>query len=219
MYDILKTDPKPHLIPGKLQGSLHTEDYTWGYSTKTKLLYKKHAECFYQLLCKRYTWKSITPYMIKFVDYARYFMDHGDFPMSRFQTEGGEHLNYDHSRHYFQHTTRHGGKTKTDPLLSLLSTMYRKLSYQIMCSSERTIGEAYGLYVKKHVAACLIQAVYRGYITRKLFAQKYKSSLHRVDKVEVIDEIQSILHPSKQSFHQMKAALCRYHICFSWCCP
>ena len=29
MYDILKTDPKPHLIPGKLQGSLHTEDYTW----------------------------------------------------------------------------------------------------------------------------------------------------------------------------------------------
>ena len=30
MYDILKTDPKPHLIPGKLQGSLHTEYYIRG---------------------------------------------------------------------------------------------------------------------------------------------------------------------------------------------
>ena len=166
-YVVLKDDPPPKLLLGKPDGSLHPEDYSWGYSQPTKMLYKRHAECFYQLFCKRYTWRSMTPYMVKFIDYARFFMEYSEFPMSRFQAEGGEHLNYVHNCFYFQHTTRHGGKVKIDPHFSLLSTMYRKLSYEI-CSLDSV--DDYKLFVMKHLAACKIQALFRGYLTRKVLA-------------------------------------------------
>lgn len=90
MYVVLKTEPEPELLKGKLEGSLHPEDYTWGYNDTTKLMYKENAERFYKLFCSRFTWQRLTPYMIKFKDYARFFMENLDFPMCRFQAEGGE---------------------------------------------------------------------------------------------------------------------------------
>ena len=73
MFTILRMEPEPLLREGKPQGSLRPDDYSWGYSPDTKAEYKKHAECFYKLMCTRYTCANITPYMIKFIDYAPIF--------------------------------------------------------------------------------------------------------------------------------------------------
>ena len=70
MIAILKKDPLPELLEGKPEGSLHANDYKWGYSTEDITLYKQHAEAFYQLFVLRYTAKELTPYMIKLVDYG-----------------------------------------------------------------------------------------------------------------------------------------------------
>jgi hypothetical protein len=108
--------------------------------------------------------------MVKFIDYARYFMSTMDIPMCRFQAEGGEHLNYQHSRHYFQHTTRHGGQFRIDPNLTLLSTMYRKLSFEI--SSDATVAAEFNQFVNSHQAACTLQAAFRGQRTRNYFVRE-----------------------------------------------
>ena len=164
MYTVLKEEPQPVLLDGKPNGSLRPEDYSWGYDHDTKARYKDLAEQFYQLCCARYSWKNLTPYMIKFINYAHNFMTYLPFPLSRFQTEGGEHLNYVHSSYYFKHTTRHGGNSKVDPQFTLLLAMYRKLAYEI--HSGKT-GDDFHHYAKMHVSACKIQAVFRGYSVRK----------------------------------------------------
>ncbi len=38
-------------------------------------------------------------------------MDSLPFPIARFQSEGGEHANYEHNTFYYQHTTRHGSRS------------------------------------------------------------------------------------------------------------
>ena len=169
MYTILRTEPDPVLKEGKPKGSLRPTDYEWGCTPQRKEQYKKHAECFYQLMCFRYTWNNITPYMIKFIDYARYFLDYLDLPLCRFNSEGGEHLNYCHSSYFFKHTTRHGGKLKIDPQFSYLLAMYRNLSYEIASLES---AEEFNNYVDRHVAACKIQAAYRGYHTRRIVREE-----------------------------------------------
>ena len=130
--------------------------------------------------------------MIKFIDYAPYLLESLDFPMSRFQAEGGEHLNYTHNIHYFQHTTRHGGKNLVDPQLSILITMYRNLSYEIMNSES---CEDFKKYVRKHIAACKIQAMFRGHLIRKLFAA------HAQEENKILKSIELIQCPTKPTLH------------------
>ena len=111
MIAILKSDPIPQLLEGKPEGSLRAEDYRWGYSTEDIKQYKQHAEAFYQLFVLRYTTKQITPYMIKLVDYGGAMMQSLPFSLGCYQSEGGEHANYDHNCYYYNHTTCHGGPT------------------------------------------------------------------------------------------------------------
>ena len=93
MFDILKTepgDPESHLLEGAPEGSNHTKDYLWGYTAEQRDTYKFHAERFYQLFCMRYSFRNLTPYMLKFIDYAPLFMTTVtvQFPICHFQTEG-----------------------------------------------------------------------------------------------------------------------------------
>ena len=150
MFTILRMEPEPLLREGKPQGSLRPDDYSWGYSPDTKAEYKKHAGCFYKLKCTHYTCANITPYMIKFIDYARYFMDKLNSLLCRFQSEGGEHLNYCHSS-IFKHT-------ETDPQFSYLLAMFQIFCYEISSSESR---HEFDQFMSKHVAACKIQAAYR----------------------------------------------------------
>lgn len=82
-------------------------DYVWGYSEDQLNHYKLHAERLYQLFCLRYTYKNLTPYMMKFIDYGLHFMTNlNGIPLNRLSTEGGEHSNCDQNCFYYQHTTR-----------------------------------------------------------------------------------------------------------------
>lgn len=136
MCIILKEDPIPKLIEGKVEGSLDPEDYSWGYTECQKIDYVQHAECFYQLFVLRYTYKNLTPYMVKFIDYAPIFMKKLPFSMGRYQSEGGEHANYLHNCSYYQHTTRHDGRQKEDPILAIFNNIWGNLSYSI-CTGEK----------------------------------------------------------------------------------
>ena len=80
--------------------------HQWSYTEHQKRQYKFHAERFYQLYKYRYKHSNITPYMSKFTDYAPYFMESLPVPINRFQTEGSEHMNYEHNCNYYSHTTR-----------------------------------------------------------------------------------------------------------------
>ncbi len=127
--------------------------------------------------------------MIKYIDYARFFMQSSKFPMSRFQAEGGEHLNYVHNCFHFQHTTRHGGRVKVDPQLSLLSTMYRKLYYEILSLESRT---DFQVFVMRHRAACKIQVFFRGYLTRKFLS---KDNTEPCNFSQILSKLQSMHYP------------------------
>ncbi|KAJ8028319.1 hypothetical protein HOLleu_30522 [Holothuria leucospilota] len=139
MFTILKNDPAPILVEGKQEGSLNPEDYIWGYTEQQKESYVHHAECFYQLFVLRYTSKNLTPYMVKFIDYGPIFMEQLPFSMGRYQSEAGEHANYLHNCFYYQHTTRHGGSQKSDPVLAIFSNMWKNLAYSI-CSGDGTVS-------------------------------------------------------------------------------
>lgn len=171
MFTILKNDPAPILVEGKQEGSLNPEDYIWGYTEQQKESYVHHAECFYQLFVLRYTSKNLTPYMVKFIDYGPIFMEQLPFSMGRYQSEAGEHANYLHNCFYYQHTTRHGGSQKSDPVLAIFSNMWKNLSYSI-CSGDGTVsGQKVGIdfkrYVSMHVSAKLIQMWWRSVSWRK----------------------------------------------------
>ena len=130
MFKTLKFEPEPSNFTGCLSDSSQCQ-FSWGYSPEQKRLYKFHAERFYQLYCLRYTHHHLTPYMMKFIDYAPYFIENLPVPLNRFQTEGSEHMNYDHNCFYYNHTTRHGGKNKVEPLKALFLHMWRRLCHDI----------------------------------------------------------------------------------------
>jgi hypothetical protein len=141
--------------------------------------------------------------MIKFVDYARYFMDQSDIPLTRFQAEGGEHLNYMHSRHYYQHTTRHGGKDKLDPHHALLSAMFRKLAYEISTCGNEQVVQLFEDYVKQHTAASRIQAVYRGHRVRKSLASHgFDKAVDYNTKAHAIKQTRYDLFPESQGVNK-----------------
>ena len=110
-----------------------------------------------------YGWQHLTPYMIKFINYVPYFLENSRIPLCRFETEGGEHGNYEHNLFYYQHTTRHGGSHRIDPVKALLCSIFRRLCYEV----EPHVVDDLKNYVKKHRSATIIQKHYRGYRVRK----------------------------------------------------
>lgn len=126
------------------------ETYSWGYSDEDKLKYVFDAEKFYQLLCVRYSAKSLTPYMMKLV-----LMKSLRFPISRFQSEG-KRANNERSAFYHNHTTRHGGKSHRKPLNALLQASWNRLSFEIIELTtstnpyERDIGNSFIAYCSSH---------------------------------------------------------------------
>lgn len=126
MHKIIGQDRKPKLRDGCLKGSKRADDYEFGYTEEDVKLYKVEAEKFYQLFKLRYTCAAVTPYMMKYVDYGSLLMTITPFPVSRMQSEGGEHANYLHNCYYYQHTTRHGGGYRLDPILAILNNTWEK---------------------------------------------------------------------------------------------
>lgn len=161
----LKKDPPPKHKGGHMSHSDNPEDYYWGYTPEDLTYYKHHAEAFYQLFSFKYTSVALTPYMVKFVDYGPFFMKELPFSLSRFQAEGGEHVNYEHSTYYYNHTTRHGGNFSLDPLLAIFRNMWKRLSYNISLLRSTPGGKAaaelFEVYKRQHKAASVIQRAYR----------------------------------------------------------
>jgi hypothetical protein len=175
MMEILRKDPDPTLIPGCPLGSLRPEDYTWGYSDQDTTQYVHNAECFYQLVRLRHSYKALTPYMMKFVDHIPQLMRELPFPIARFQTEAGEHANYEHNMFYYQHTTRNGGQG-VDPLRAVLASSWKKLHYEIELytnsenEDERLAANHYKTYCARHLTANRIIAWWQGcHVRKKLF--------------------------------------------------
>ncbi|KAJ8040128.1 hypothetical protein HOLleu_14336 [Holothuria leucospilota] len=174
MQPILSQDANPRLLEGKPVGSNHPDDYAWNVEEKDILAYKDHAERYYQLFKMYYGCEHMTPYMIKYIDYGAYFLKNLPIPMSRFQAEGGEHVNYDHNRFYFQHTTRHGGKQFSDPFLAIFHNMWRRICFDI--SSNKTFegqkaAVAFNQFRRRHMAAVCIQRAFRRCRSGKLETQ------------------------------------------------
>ncbi|KAJ8019105.1 hypothetical protein HOLleu_42516 [Holothuria leucospilota] len=165
MVTILKSDPYPELLEGKMEGSRKAEDYAWGYLQSDITQYIKYAECFYQLFVLRYTFTNLTPYMMKLIDLAPLLMERLPFSLGRFQSEAGEHANYERNCFYYQHTTRHGGLQKIDPIVSIFRNMYKRLTYSIRegdgteesCHSR----QMFDVYGKRHLYAKQIQRWWR----------------------------------------------------------
>ena len=177
MLDTLMSEPAlPHecLRDGALEGSPQPEDYRWGYSDLQKEAYKFHAERFYQLFKLRFTHERLTPYMMKLVDYGLYFMESLPVPLCRFQAEGSEHLNYEHNRFYYGHTTRHGGNTRCEPLKALFLHMWRRICYDVHFkdSSNKEVASAFDQFVFHHCAATTIQKYARGWLVRKKLPER-----------------------------------------------
>ena len=185
MFKTLKSEPEPSNFTGCLSDSSQCQ-FSWGYSPEQKRLYKFHAERFYQLYCLRYTHRHLTPYMMKFIDYAPYFIENLPVPLNRFQTEGSEHMNYDHNCFYYNHTTRHGGKNKVEPLKALFLHMWRRLCHDIefQCQDQEVV-EAFQLYVKQQVAAVTIGKYVRGWLVRCQMQRRGLKTAPK-DKVERI---------------------------------
>ena len=167
MTEILLKDPLP-------VGALEDQaEFQWGYTEADKKKYLEHAEIFYQLFCARYTAKSLTPYMMKLIDHVPELMRTLSSPIARFQSEGGEHLNYQHNCFYFQHTTRNGGTGNPDPLVAILQSTWNRLYHsieQLTLSDDeekREIGHSFISFCTCHTAAAVIQRCFRAYIVRK----------------------------------------------------
>ena len=72
MFTLLKSEPS--MQDDRTAVYPHTEGFTWHYTKEQCESYKWHAERFYQLLKIRYSHDHLTPYMMKFIDYAPHFM-------------------------------------------------------------------------------------------------------------------------------------------------
>ena len=174
MFKMLKKEPEPKLKDGAPLGSALPEDYTWGYSVEDRLKYKQLAECFYQLFKARYGAKNLTPYMMKFVDYP--FTEPTHIPLCRFQAEGAEHLNYEHNVYYHSHTTRHGGKNNTEPLLGVFRNTWIRICYEIEHSEDKEAAEHFSKFVRKHSSASYLQCRVKGHMLRKKLIDNPKST-------------------------------------------
>ena len=172
MVLILQKDPLPSSHPDNMTAE-DRDEHVWGYSDEDKKVYLDHAEKLYQLYCDRYTAKSLTPYMMKLIDHVPELMEALPFPIARFQSEGGEHANYEHSTFYNNHTTRHGGKGNSDPILSQFQAIWNRISYEIEQQSDsktvesKEAGNAFLHYCSSHCAATVLRKYVRGYIVRR----------------------------------------------------
>lgn len=188
MMAILQREPEPRLKQNCCEGSLKESDYYWGYTEEEINSYIQHADSFYQLYTWRYTHRALTPYMMKLVDNAPYFMKNSPFPLSRFQAEGGEHANYEHGRFYFEHTTRHGGRCKPDPILSQLRSIFKRITYSVGQDGTAEGLEAkqhFNKYCEKHHAAMRIQRCWRRYFASKQkILKKSVKNIHGECKAE-----------------------------------
>ena len=168
MTKILLKDPRPNNV-----NVSNEQEFEWGYSAEDRLEYMQHAEKFYHLFCSRYTYKELTPYMMKLIDQVPELMLTLPFPVARFQSEGGEHLNYLHNCFYFQHTTRHGGRGKPDPIVAVFQACWNRLYHEITQLSlsehgaDNVVGQSFTAYCTCHTAAAVIQRYFKGYIVRK----------------------------------------------------
>ena len=132
MYEICRLDPEPKLKDGKLSDSHNVHDYHFGVTENEVVEYVKHADIFHALMCFRYGKDKITPYMVKAVDIVPILLRSLPFhSIMRVSTEGGEHLHYKHQQHFFNHTSRGGGKTFSEPILAIFEHMYRQIRRRI----------------------------------------------------------------------------------------
>ena len=171
MLDTLMSEPalpRECLRNGALEGSPQPEDYRWCYSEQQKEVYRFHTERFYQLFKLRFSHVRLTPYMMKLVDYGLFFMESLPVPIYRFQAKGSEHLNYEHNKFYYSHTTRHGGNTRCDPLKALLLHIWWRICYDVRFKDgSKEVASAFTQYVTRHCAATLIQKYTRGWLVRR----------------------------------------------------
>ena len=173
MFKMLKSEPEPRVSNPDISSSTDNQPLLWGYSPEQKSQYKFHAERFYQLFCVHYSYSKLTPYMMKFIDYGPYFMENLPVPINRFQTEGSEHMNYDHNCFYYNHTTRHGGKNRVEPLKALFLHMWRRMCHDIEFQSQNSdVVEGFQLYIKQNIAAFTINKHIRGWLVRRRLQRK-----------------------------------------------
>ena len=132
MYEICRLDPEPKLKDGKFSDSHNVHDYHFGVTENQVVEYVKHADIFHALMCFRYDKDKITPYMVKAVDIVPILLRSLPFhSIMRVSTEGGEHLHYKHQQHFFNHTSRGGGKTFSDPILAIFEHMFTQIRRRI----------------------------------------------------------------------------------------
>ena len=173
MFKMLKSEPEPRVSNPEISSSTDNQPLLWGYSPEQKSQYKFHAERFSQLFCVHYSYSKLTPYMMKFIDYGPYFMENLPVPINRFQTEGSEHMNYDHNCFYYNHTTRHGGKNRVEPLKALFLHMWRRMCHDIEFQSQNSdVVEGFQLYIKQNIAAVTINKHIRGWLVRRRLQRK-----------------------------------------------
>ena len=174
-----------------------------------KKKYEIFAETFFQLYKLCYGAQCLTPYMIKFINYVPHFLRHSEIPLCRFQTEGGEHGNYDQNLFYYQHTTRHGGKHRNDPIKALLCSIFKRICYEVEPATRDDLHN-----VLRHRSATLIQKHIRGFLVRRrLQAAGYIESatdpIQRARNYEILkEEIQPNNNcPSPLPFHNISFIL------------
>ena len=185
MFNILRCEPEPVLKANAPEGSTLANDYTWGYSDEIRAQFKKHAEIYYQLFKWQYGANHLTPYMMKLLDYAPLFMENSEIPLCRFQAEGAEHLNYEHSTFYYSHTNRHGGAQRLDPLLAIFRNRWISIMHAIS-KGGRDVSQSFSEYIDRHLAAVCIQKHFRAFSARRR-VQAYKK--HSVDAAEAIHAV------------------------------
>ena len=193
MVQILRLDRMPDKHPSDLTLQ-DIQDHQWGYTPEELLEYKEKAETFYQLFSLRYKSSSLTPYMIKLIDHAPQLMTTLPFPLARYQSEGGEHVNQQHNRFFFLKTMRNGGKNSAHVFFDMLKHKWIELFYELSkyttstCESKQNAGQEFLKFCRRNTAAQSIQTYWRGYYTRKIC-----KSAGLVSFFNVTEETKSIL--------------------------
>ena len=206
MFTLLKSEPS--MQDDRTAVSPHTEGFTWHYTKEQCESYKWHAERFYQLFKIRYSHDHLTPYMMKFIDYAPHFMKTLPLPLNRFQTEGSEHMNYDHNCFYFGHTTRHGGRNKVEPLKALFHHTWRQICYDI-AKSDVDVASAFTQFCDEHRAAVTITRFMRGWLVRKKMAREgvVSNSADKAQRLHNYSVISSYLKDQTRVPHSCERSL------------
>ena len=90
-----------------------------------------------------------------------------------FQSETGEHANYEHNTNYYHHTTGHGGKGKPDPIFAQFQAIWIGIYYEITMLKasellhEEPVSSDFVKYCARHTAAMTLQKFIRGYLVNK----------------------------------------------------